>query len=328
MKTKTRIISLVSLVLLVLVPTNAAFAQGPGPAEGKVIFGSNFTLESGDTFTGDLVVFGGNVTVEKDADLNGNLVVFGGRVGSDGSVAGDVVIIGGQVNLDEHAKVTGDVVTIGGQLEKSEGAVIEGDVLNNVQPDITFPSGKLPSNGPTPPALNFDFGFNLIAQIFKVFFLAVVAAGFAMLLSLFWQPQMERAGDAVVSQPLMAGAIGLLAVLIGLLLVLTIIPPIVVGFAWLFGMMALGLEVGQRFTTAINQSWSPVLTVGLGTFLLVLVGGAFGFVPCLGGLAQFMLALLAIGSVVMTRFGTRAVQSPVMIVNAPLPPPSQPQNPA
>ena len=48
MKTKTRIMTLIAVLLLVLVPTNAVFAQGSGPDNGKVIFGSNFTLESGE----------------------------------------------------------------------------------------------------------------------------------------------------------------------------------------------------------------------------------------------------------------------------------------
>ncbi len=324
MKIKLRIITLISMLMLALVPTSTAFAQGPGPNEGKVIFGSNFTLESGESFNGDLVVFGGNVDIEEDADLNGSLVVFGGTVYSDGTMDGDVVVVGGQVSLDDHALVTGDVVTVGGQVELADGAVVEGEVVNNIQPEIDLPNGQLPAVPEPPrPSIAYDFGFNFFGQIFQVFFWAAIAAGFAMLLSLFWKPQMERAGDAIVSQPLMVGAVGLLAVVVGVLLFLTVIPPLVVGFAWLFGIVAFGSEVGERFTKAINQSWSPVLTVGLGTFLLVLISGAFGFIPCLGGLAQFMLGLLAIGSVVVTRFGARPIQSPGMIVSNPPPPASQ-----
>ena len=56
------------LLAMLLVPTSAAHAQGGSTDGGRVIFGSNFTLESGDDFHGDLVVFGGNVTVEQGAD--------------------------------------------------------------------------------------------------------------------------------------------------------------------------------------------------------------------------------------------------------------------
>ena len=67
----------------------------------------------------------------------------------------------------------------------------------------------------------------------------------------------------------MMGAIGLLSVVVAAILFLTILPPILVVFAWFFGVVALGQEVGERFTKAIDQDWSPVLTIGFGTFLLV-----------------------------------------------------------
>lgn len=324
MKIKKRMMTSIFMLALVLVPTGTVFAQEPGPNEGKVIFGSNFTLEAGDSFEGDLVVFGGNVDIEADADLKGSLVVFGGTVSSDGTTDGDVVVIGGQVSLAEHALVTGDIVTVGGQVDLAEGAVVEGEVINNVQPEIDLPNGQLPDiSEPPTRSISYDFGFNVFGQMFQLFFWSTVAAGFAMLLSLFWKSQMDRASDAIVSQPVMVGAVGLLAFVVGGLLILTIIPPLVVGFAWLFGIVAFGSEIGTRFTKAINQSWSPVLTVGLGTFLLVLVSGAFGFIPCLGGLAQFLLGLLAIGSVVVTRFGARSMQNPGVIASPQPPPASQ-----
>ncbi len=106
---------------LLLIPARSAYAQGPNPGGGQVLFGRNYTLESGDTFEGDLVVFGGNVTIEEDASLNGNLVVIGGTITSNGETKGDVVVVGGQVSLEESALVTGDVVTVGGQLTAGGG---------------------------------------------------------------------------------------------------------------------------------------------------------------------------------------------------------------
>jgi hypothetical protein len=309
-----RFLTLLLLLTLVLLPSGPAYAQGTGTDEGKVIFGSNFTLESGDTFNGDLVVFGGNVTVEDDAQLNGNLVVFGGTVSSDGNVAGDVVIIGGQVKLEENAVVDGDLVTIGGQVDQAEGAVVKGEVVHNVPPEVEIPSGggRVPPEIviPNVPQPNFDFNFNPFLQFFQVVSWAVVIAAFAMLLMLFWQAPIERAGNTIVSQPLMSGAIGLVAVVVGILFVLTIVPPIVVAFAWLFGIVAMGREVGERFATAINQRWTPVITAGSGTFLLMMVGGAIGTLPCIGGLMVFLLGLLGIGGAISTWFNLQPALRP------------------
>ena len=90
MKLNFRILTLLTFLSLFMLPTRAAYAQGPGPDGGRVIFGNDYTLESGDTYFGDIVVFGGNVTIEEEAELKGNLIVFGGTAVSDGEVGGDV----------------------------------------------------------------------------------------------------------------------------------------------------------------------------------------------------------------------------------------------
>lgn len=323
MKMIIKIFTLFTLLALFLMPASPAYAQGPNPDGGQVIFGSNYTVESGDTFEGDLVVFGGNVTIEEDASLNGNVVVIGGTIKSNGETKGDVVAVGGQINLEESARVGGNVVTVGGQLAQAEGAEIAGDVINNVAPDIVLPPARIPptdSNVPVVPDIpspNINIRFNPIAEVFWIFFWAVIVAAFSMLLSLFWQPQIERTGNVIITQPLMTGAIGLLAFFVAAILFLTIIPPVIAAFAWLFGVVAMGSQVGERFSKAVNQVWSPVLTIGFGTFLLMLVGGAIGLIPCLGGMVLFLLGMLGIGGSVITWFGVRLPQVPAVTVYAP-----------
>jgi hypothetical protein len=305
------------LLALLIVPVVPAYAQSGQP--GKIIFGDNYTLAKGDKLNGDLVVFGGNVTIEDDADLNGNLVVFGGTISSNGNVSGDVVVFGGQIKLDDKAVVSGDVVTIGGQLDKAESAVIKGKSVNNVSPNIELPNGTMPPVV-KPPSINVDF--NPFWQALGVFYRAVIVAALAMLVVTFLQPQMERVGQAIVRQPVMAGGMGLLTVLGGpiaiavaaviMIITLILIPVAVLvvllgglafALAWLFGVIALGHEVGERFTQSVNQNWAPVFTTGFGTFLVMLVGGAIGQIPCVGWLLTIGIGLVAIGAVVMTRFG-------------------------
>jgi hypothetical protein len=330
MKMMYKFLTLFALLALFLVPTGAVHAQGPGnDSGGRVIFGSNFTLASGDTFNGDLVVFGGNVTVEENANLNGNLIIFGGTAKSNGQVKGDIVIIGGQVNLEEKAHVTGDVVTVGGQLQKADSAKIDGNVVNNIQPNIQIP-GRIPPSviQPTAPTPSVNIDFNPFWSAAGVLVRAVAVALLAMLVVMFLQPQLNRVGQAITGQPVMSGGIGLLTVLVApiavviLSITIILIPVAFVGilllvFAWLFGVIALGQEVGERFTRSINQTWAPVFTTGFGTFLLMLVGGAIGLVPCVGWLAPFALGLLGIGAVVVTWFGSRSAPATIMAVSNP-----------
>lgn len=324
MKKTFRFFTLLILLTLLFMPTGAAYAQGPNPGGGgQVLFGSNYTVESDEIFEGDLVVFGGNVTIEEDAMLDGNLVVIGGTITSNGETSGDVVVVGGQISLEEAALVGGDVVTVGGQLQQADGAKIQGDVVNNVAPDIVLPPARIPPTAPEAPNIpntwtpDFNIRFNPFAEVFWIFFWAVIVAAFSMLLSLFWQPQIEKTGDVIITQPLMTGAIGLLSFVVAMILFLTVIPLVLVAFAWLFGVVAMGSQVGERFSKAVNQVWSPVLTIGFGTFLLMLVGGAIGLIPCLGGIVLFLLGMVGIGGSVITWFGVRLPQVPAMTVYTP-----------
>ena len=315
-------LTLLFLLVLLIAPASPAYAQSGEP--GKIVVGDNYTLESGEELNGDLVVFGGNVTVEEDANLNGNLVVFGGTISSNGNLNGDVVVFGGQIALDEKAVVAGDVVTIGGQLTQAEGAKIKGEVVKNVSPDIQIPSGRIPPDV-TPPSVNFDF--NPFWTVAGIFYRAVILAALAMLVVVFLKPQMENVSQAIVSQPVMSGGVGLLTVfggpisivVVALVMIITLIlipvaavvvflGVLAIALAWLFGMIALGNEVGERFTQSINQSWAPAFTAGFGTFLLMLVGGAIGEIPCVGWLFVALIGFVGIGAAVLTRFGTRPLQ--------------------
>lgn len=319
MKINLKFPILVALLALLVLPASPAYAQGTGPGGGQVIFGRNFTVESGESYDGDLVVFGGNVTVEEDADLNGNLVVFGGTISSEGNVSGDVVVMGGQVQLEESAVVGGDLVLIGGQVDRADGAVVEGEVVNNVAPEVVIPSGRIPPEvvvpEVVPPRVSVDFGpffdyFQMVGWIIGV-------TALSMLLMLFWQAPIERAGNTIVTQPLMSGAIGLVATVAGVIFFITIVPPILVAFAWLFGIVAMGREVGERFAAAINQRWTPVITAGTGTFLLMVVGSVIGTVPCLGAIVLFVLGLLGVGGAISTWFNLQPALRPNVTVYTP-----------
>lgn len=347
MKTITKYLTFFFLLALLLAPTTTAHAQGTGTDGGRVIFGSNFTLESGDEFNGDLVVFGGNVTIQEEAALNGNLVVFGGTISTDGNMNGDVVIIGGQVKLDEHAVVNGDVVTIGGQVQREAGAVVQGEVINNVTPQVQLPSGRLPPSidvpsVPVPAEVNV--GFNPFWEFGRVFGSALLVSFLGILATLFFQRQIDHVSQAIVTQPLMTTSIGLLTVVVMIIAAFTIILLPVVGlgliplaFAWLFGVISMGQEIGDRFARALRQDWTPVVTTGLGTFILVFIVASIQslnhllpFMACVTWVLPVLVGLLAIGAVVITRFGTRPVQGVGLTVytpptdSGPEPPASQP----
>jgi len=342
MNIKTGIPAVILLLALLFTPTGPVYAQGPGPGDGRVVFGSNVTVGSGETFEGDLVVFGGNVTIDEDAIMNGSLVVFGGRIESDGEMNGDVVNVGGQVVLNATAIVSGSVVTIGGQLRKDDNAQIEGDVVNNAFPQIDIPNGNIPPITPRVPNVPeipgvpdipsiVNVQFNPFFQFGRVFASSLLMAFLGVLTVLFLKDRLDKVSQAVVVQPVMTMGVGLLTVVALILIAVTIIllpvallSLIPLGFAWLFGVIAIGQEVGKRFAKALRQDWAPVLATGLGTFIIMVVVGFIQslnelswVVGCFTWIAPAAIGLLAIGAVVTTRFGGQPIQSPVMSVYNP-----------
>jgi hypothetical protein len=345
MKPYGKLIVLVLLLVLAIVPTGAVHASGY--QDGRVVFGDDFTLKAGQTLGGDLAVFGGDVLIEEGAVVRGSMAVIGGDaeveaqasiegdvavIGGDleiaGTVNGNLAIIGGEVSLGEEALVDGDIATMGGELIQSPGAVITGNVADNPAPSITIPDvpavpavPEVPDvpavpgvpNVWTPPYVVEHTPFG---DMMSVFIQAVGIGLIATLVALFLQPQLERVGQAITGQPVIAGSFGLLAVVVGslalLVLGITIIllPVSFLGgvaliLAWLFGLIAIGQEVGERFTRAVSQTWSPPLTTGFGSFLLILVGGSISeIVPC-GFLAPILIGLVGLGGTALTIFGTR-----------------------
>ena len=329
-----KILCALPILILLLWPIAPAYAF-TGNLDGRVVFGQSFTLKSGETLDGDLVVFGGQATIEENAMVKGNVVIIGGSLTLDGQATGDAVVIGGLMTMGDKSSVAGNVTSVGGSLQRAAGAQVGGQIVTNIpSPNVQTPTTP---NVPVPQS-NIVMGFNPILRAFGVFGTAVVFAALAMLLVIFLHPQLDRVAQAIVAEPIIAGGIGLLAAFVSpialvilvviLVLTLILIPvavlavtawAILIALAWLFGIIALGMEVGERFTKAVHQSWAPVLSAGLGTFLLMFVVGAFGLIPCIGWLPEFLVGMVGIGAVVMTRFGSRPMYRPGMIASSPDP---------
>ena len=131
--------------------------------------------------------------------------------------------------------------------------------------------------GRLPPTPDFELpnvvnvGFNPFIEFGRVLGSSIFMAILGMLAALFFQDRLDRVSNAIVAQPLMTSSIGLLTIVVMLLVAITIIllPFVVLGliplaFAWLFGVISIGREIGDRFARAVRQDWAPVITTGVG----------------------------------------------------------------
>ncbi len=326
-----RLAVLMILAALLLMPLQSVQAKG---LEAGPIFGSNFTLKSGETLNEDVIVFGGSVSIEKDARVNGAVVIFGGSITLDGIVSKDVIVMGGAVKLASNAHIKGSLVTFGAPVERDSGAKVDGDVVNN-------PTHPIAPGIPTVPVVNGAFE-NPIWNALGILGQSIMLALLAMLIAMFLPVQMRRVADGVVSQPLIAFGMGLLTLIgfiitivaLGLFSVFIItlivtlplifIVAVVFAAACVLGWLSLGVEVGIRIGQMFKNEWPLPLAAGVGVFILNLVAQGVGFIPCIGGLISGLIGLAGLGAVFTTRFGTRiatlAIGAP-MISAAVVPPP-------
>jgi hypothetical protein len=302
-------------VVLVLSLVMPAAAVASDENQGQIVFGGDFTLRSGEVLDGDLAVLGGNVVLEDGSLVEGSAFIMGGNADLAGTVRGDVALFGGNLDLMSTALVEGDVTVFGGNLDRQEGATVEGQVLSGESVRVPF---------------DFEFGrtFRLpveawrfrVSPLFEVgWFLvrALLLAALAVLVVMFWPVQMSRVGRTVVEQPLITGGLGLLSAIVvpvflavlGItlcLLPVTIVGAIALVVAVVFGWLAFGLEIGTRMAEAFHWRIHPAAAAGIGTLVLTIVANGIEFIPCVGWIVPALVGSLALGSVIITRFGTQA----------------------
>jgi hypothetical protein len=285
--------------------------EGP---PGNIILGGTHTLSEGEVESEDMVILGGTVRLEPGSRVDGNVLVLGGALQALGEINGDIFGLGGSVAFDDSSLVRGDINMLGGSLVGEEQAQVLGQVNSNVGSSLTFPF-IFPSGLRIP---NVEVQVNPFLSMLWFLFQIFLWAALAVLVMLFLPKPAGRVTGAVVQQPLVSAGVGLLtgilAVIILPFLAITIIcSPIALlaGLAllvaWAFGLIAVGAEVGRRVAEMFKWDWSPAAYTGLGMLLLMLtLDGLRVVVPCIGWIPWFVVGMIGLGAVVLTRFGSRA----------------------
>jgi len=302
-----------SLVVIFITLAIPATAFAGGFEDGRVVLGTNYILESGEVLDGDLAVIGGSATLEEGSLVTGSVFLVGGSVFAAGEIEGDLAIVGGNASFGLNAVVGGDLVTLGGNVNTGT-ARIEGDIFSETEFD--FPMNFRFDRDwdfpfvPGVPSFRSSFAGSVLAYLFK----SLMLAALAVLVMMFLPKHTQLVADTVVSQPVLAGALGLLTAFVApilfILLLITIcfsivgiLGAVVLAAAWVLGMVAMGLEVGNRLSEATKQEFQPVVAAGLGTLILGLVVFGIGLIPCIGWTVPFLVGIIGTGAVLMTRFG-------------------------
>jgi hypothetical protein len=295
-----------------------------------VVIGQSYTLGSGQTLNSDLFVVGGNVNLMAGSTITGNVLLIGGNAQAAGTINGDMTVLGGTVTLADTFKLSGNLSYAGTVVNRAPGAQISGQInTNTATPYFVFPGGtRIPMFNTT-----FNAGFRVLGFFLGLFLWALVG----MLVAMFLPTHLARTSETALSQTLLSGGLGILTVIIVpiILVLLTIticlIPVAFVGavlliVAWVFGLIALGLEVGRRIGLAFKQEWHPAISAGLGTLVLMAILNGVAFIPCVGWIPRILVGLVGLGAVLLTQFGrkpyTRSLTVPPASTGDILPPPA------
>ena len=332
MKKYNKWIICLTVLLVSLIFTGSVYAsEGFSPKlDDKVVFFGTYTLESGETLEGSLIVFGGVVNVEEDATVNGDLVVFAGNVTVDGTVTGSLLVVGGVVDLNETAIIQDDLIAPGTVVRKDDGAQISGQIITETDienlPD--FPEIETPEIvTPAPPTFweNVSYALQPVVEFFANIVSALLFAAVALVVLLLLPAQGERVSNAIQNHTVLAGAFGMLSVmvfvfavvLLAFLSVTIILIPVTVPAILLlslalslgifFGVIVVGAEFGRRLMNALKMTWNRNVQVAVGTFSLVFLLGVFNMAlwDFLVVLVWILVGAIGLGAVLLTRFGSR-----------------------
>ena len=169
---------------------------------------------------------GGSITVPAGEIVSGDVVNVGGSIHVLGEVRGDVVAIGGTVELGPAANVGGDVTVIGGSLLRDPAARVSGEVVDVGSGSLESWRARFPRGRWREGLGGWTFGsaFSLLSTLTRVAVLCLLAA----LVVLLGRDHVARISARAAAEPLKAGAIGLLAQLLLLpLLIVTIVLLVV-----------------------------------------------------------------------------------------------------
>lgn len=299
-----RLLALLPLLLL------AACTGQSGESEFQslwVVLDGTHWVADGTVFNGAIIVLGGEVEVGERAEVNGDVLMITGKITVGGMLSGNLYAIGGDVVLEATAVVRGNLNVGGGQFERAPEARVSGAI--NI------------GNAPELPAVFVLTGSPLLDRVLKFLIETLPLMLLAALLARFMPKSLHRMERTVKQYTLVAGATGLLVLLVGLsLLVLmaftiVLLPVALAGVVALFvtigyGWVAIGLITGRKLAQALPGQPGLVVLAVLGMLVFRLVLSLLEPIPVVGTVTVVLTASLGTGAAFITRFGRRVYSPP------------------
>ncbi len=288
-------------IVWLLLPLLAACASDSSGGVWLVTAGEH-EITSGMTQQSTVVLFDGVVHLEEGATIADSVFILRGSLESAGHIIGSVEVLGGTLKLLPTAVVDGDVSSGVGALEIDPQAQVRGEIRRTTT--LTVPNRVLGTGSETTDSILW-----FLVQTIPLII-------FSYLLARTMPRRLERVCDAILQQPMVCGAFGVLAALVALVAIVvmafTVILIPVALLVLVFGVIAAGYA-WSAYGTLLGKLLAPYLPLKsryslitlLGTFAFVLVMTAIQIVPVIGSALVIAMAGTGIGAVLITRLGTQ-----------------------
>ena len=271
----------------------------------KAVLNGDLTIPAGTVEQSAILLVDGSLTVADGGVVEGDVYQFLGIFHLNGLIKGQVVQLSGEMQVGDSAQVEGDVQVSGGRQVGLEAGKVSGQIHRS-QVNVPFSPQWLQDN--------------LQNQIGWMFGETLILTALAVFLSYVYPRRLERLRQALAEYPHVAGAMGLLVMIVGLALVVqmlftvllipvSILSVLLMLLAVGIGWAGFGELTGRWLSQRIGRSWSDPMKAGVGTFCFMLVINLFALLPGIGDLLSIASAVAGLGGVFLTRFGSRRYQA-------------------
>jgi len=241
------------------------------------------------------IVQTGDITIAADEKVMGDVVSLQGDVDIYGVVYGDVVALLGEVTIHSGGAVHGDVVSLTGAVDLRQGGSISGDQvsLGGIGRIISRPSGiRLP---------RFNLGrtvFNIMVRVVMAVFMGLL---FPAVLTRVSTQAEKGLGPSAGTGALVWLAVIPLAIIVALTIIgipLSLLVLLALWGAYQLGFAAISRLAGDRVFPKMDNALGALALGALMLSILVAI-------PILGLLTRIAIAIVGVGAVILTRFGSR-----------------------
>ncbi|HHT28138.1 MAG TPA: hypothetical protein GXZ82_12945 [Firmicutes bacterium] len=286
---------IVAILLVLLLGASAPCVAGV--SEGAIVrIGKAFSIPAGDEHVGSIYVFGGNVDVA--GVLRGRVVAVGGTLKISGNIEGDIIALGGRVTLIDGASIVGNVLAAGGGVHRDANVSLRGELNSiNLSQGLHVPQFYwLPYNVKSFP-------------IYSLYLLGLYIM--AVIISLVFKEQAATIETALAAYPTRSLFFGLLALLllvpVTVLLALSVVGMPLAYLIWLcfliaklMGYVVVADATGKYIFGHLGKRTPQLLHLALGIIVL----GALRAIPYIGFVFGWLVLMVGVGSVVISRFGS------------------------